>query len=126
MLKYVLCLSMLRLFLIPTVLFLFSLFWIFYPPKNRNQFYGYRSGRSLKSDSAWRKANFICSRVLWVISVMIFLIQMAAFLIIGTDNDKVITVLTISYVILILSIIPITEISLSEKSERNETNKDKG
>ncbi len=50
--------------------------------------------------------------------------QLVAFLIIGTDNDEVVTVLTISYVILIFSIIPITEISLSEKSASNEINKE--
>ncbi|WP_367279592.1 SdpI family protein [Ulvibacterium sp.] len=115
---------MISLFVIPAVLVLFSLFWIFYPPINRNRLYGYRSGRSLRSDSAWRKANFICSRVLLVISILIFLMQLVAFLIIGTDNDEVVTVLTISYVILIFSIIPITEISLSEKSASNEINKE--
>ena len=46
-----------------------ALFWRF-PPKQINQSYGYRSGRSMKSEEAWEAANQYASRKLLAITTI--------------------------------------------------------
>lgn len=102
---------MLEIFVIPIVLILISLFWIVFPPKNRNQFYGYRTSTSLRSEENWYWGNFISSRTLLILSLGILLIHLLAFHIMEKPTNNLINFLVISYLIIIFMVIPITEVT---------------
>lgn len=39
------------------LLFFFSLIFYFFPPKNINSFYGYRTNKTMKNETIWKFAN---------------------------------------------------------------------
>lgn len=103
---------LLESFVLPIALMIISILWIVYPPKNRNYIYGYRTSTSLKNNENWHYANFIASRTLLTLSIVIILIHTTAFIMAIDATNSLINLLMISYIIISFAVIPITEISL--------------
>lgn len=62
--------------LIGLLLLIFGVVYKFFPPKNINVFYGFRTERSEKSKEVWDKSNIYCAKK--IIEVGIFLTILGA------------------------------------------------
>lgn len=62
-------------FLFGPFLLILGLIMKIYPPKKPNNFYGYRTSRSMKSKAAWRFANSLSSNIFIIAGILLCLIS---------------------------------------------------
>lgn len=65
------------------VLILVGLLTKYFPPENINNFYGYRTARSMKSIEAWREANRYSSITMFRLGLITTLFQLTAISVVG-------------------------------------------
>lgn len=66
------------------LLLIFGIVYKLFPPKNINEFYGFRTGKSQKSKEVWDKANIYCAKK--IIEIGIFLTILGAINLIVLPN----------------------------------------
>jgi uncharacterized membrane protein len=99
--------------LVGPLLLVLSFLYKKFPPKKINQFYGYRTSRSMKSQEAWDCANLYSAHAFIVIAILTCMVQAIAYLVIQGDQSILWAAgfLTIG----VIAIMPITEMHLKNK-----------
>jgi uncharacterized membrane protein len=95
------------------VILLIALLFRNYPPKRVNNWYGYRTPRSMRSQEAWDSANAFSSRAMLIAAAATCFFQLFAYFLIGGKAGLLWSAgfLAVSLVI----VIPITERYLKKK-----------
>lgn len=64
--------------ILTTIILIVALIWKFYPPKEINSLYGYRTSMSMKNKETWKFANMYAS--MWLVRTSALLFMIAIFL----------------------------------------------
>ncbi len=106
--------------LIPLIMAGFGLLFIKRPPKTVNNFYGYRTSRSMKSKAAWDFAQKYGGRFWLYCGTGLIPVSAAAFtLCYGRDFfETAVIVLFAVQMLLMLLVIPLTEAALSKRFDK--------
>lgn len=95
--------------LVPVVMIIGGLIMWKYPPRNINDFIGYRTSRSMKNMDTWIFAHNYCGKLWWKIGGITLIPSVIIFIPFYTDSDDIIGVvslvlLTVQIIILMCSI----------------------
>lgn len=108
--------SLVHLVLGPLMLVL-SLIFKFFPPKEINDFYGYRTKRSKKSQEAWDVANAYSFNLMIIASLSTIILQLILILTVSKDNSIMIS--AAGLVMFLVGTIPLTEMHLKKHFDEN-------
>lgn len=104
--------------ILTTLLLIVALVWKFYPPKEINSLYGYRTTKSMKNKETWKFANMYAS--MWLVRLTALLFMIAIFLYSWPVDTELIEVYMIGPVIISLIVVIIrTENYLSKVFDKN-------
>ncbi|MBE9601952.1 SdpI family protein [Pedobacter sp. MC2016-24] len=105
-----------QLLIASSLLFVISLIFRIFPPKNINSFYGYRTNNSMKDEESWKYGNRISSTIM-VLGFGTLVIQKVLFIVIFPNMGllNAILFLGITFITLILTFL-ITESYLRSRS----------
>ncbi|WP_417589966.1 SdpI family protein [Owenweeksia hongkongensis] len=89
-----------------------------FPPKWPNYFYGYRTGRAMKSEPNWNFAQRFSAKEMMKAGVVFLLIAVASPIIPSDDTTTVVTVIVLLFLLMMYPIIS-TERALKKFDNRN-------
>jgi uncharacterized membrane protein len=92
----------------------------FKPPKNRNFLYGYRTKRSMVSESSWIEANSFSSLLMIYSGISDFIIAFLCGYFSSTNSAVAILISIVWSVVSVIATIPITEYHLSKISNKKD------
>ncbi len=105
----------LLMFDIPIIL-VFMLMY-FFPAKDINSFYGYRTSKSTKNQQSWDFSQYLSSRIMLLLPFGMLIIQ-AIMLILGININKIIDYSVFELLVGILFLILSVELALSLKQPK--------
>lgn len=88
-----------------------------FPPKKINNFYGYRTSRSMKNEDIWEEANRYSSNLLVLLMVGVVIFQ--AFAIMLFSETVAIMSSTVVLVLAVILLIPLTEMHLNKYYDKD-------
>ena len=108
--------------LIPVTMLLFGIYFAKNPPKEINDFLGYRTTMSMKNKDTWNFAHQYCGKLWRILGAILLLISFIPMLfLIGKDTEVIETfagvISIVQVIVLLVSIIP-TEIALKRTFDK--------
>lgn len=88
-------------------------YFSFYPPKDINLLYGYRTKRSMKNKNSWNFANHYSAKLLLKLSIITVIFQVILHLLFGVMVSIIVT--SFVWIIALFATLFITEKKLKEK-----------
>ncbi|HTE29942.1 MAG TPA: SdpI family protein [Chryseolinea sp.] len=73
--------------LIGPVLLLLAALYKTFPPRKINNFYGYRTARSMGSMEAWNEANHYSARLMLQLALLLMVVQLATYWTVGAETS---------------------------------------
>lgn len=107
-----------HLFLGPLLLVV-ALMLKFFPPKEINSFFGYRTPRSMKTKEIWDEANRFSANMLIRLSLAVIGVQIFSIFTFQNDESLGYTISTIAFVLAPILLIFVTEKHLKNNFDRN-------
>ncbi len=104
--------------ILTTLLLIVALIWKFYPPKEINSLYGYRTTKSMKNKETWKFANMYAS--MWLVRLTALLFMIAILLYSWPVDTALIELYMIAPVIIALIVVIVrTENYLGKMFDHN-------
>lgn len=95
--------------LIPFIMIIMGLVFMFRPPKKINSIYGYRTSHSMASQEAWNYAHVIAGRVWLVIGSILTAVTAAVKLIVIIPPEYLMLIILAADLVLLIAPIPYVE-----------------
>lgn len=105
--------------LLPTLMIIFGLLFLYKPPKTINYLYGYRTKRSMISQESWDYAHQYFGKIWFPLGVIVLILTIVAFIFLYNQDEDTIGV--VGTIIMFIQLIPlfvsvfITERALKRK-----------
>lgn len=86
--------------LLPIIYILGGMLLIFFPPRNINSIYGYRTTKSMKSNEVWVYAQKVAGLTNLIVNIPLFICAFIVYNFVNVNNET-----TISIIILVVELI---------------------
>jgi len=83
----------------------FGFFWAFFPPKEPNYIFGFRTRRSSSSVEAWKYANGLFAKIFLAIAAVAFALQLGVFFVLGGSFAETFSAVTATVTMVLVCIL---------------------